>query len=54
MSAGQNLERPNVERPIFWKFETSNIEKTKVELYDFLIFKFISYIYACLKFLEFL
>ena len=33
---GQNLERLNVERPIFRKFETSNIEITKVELFDFL------------------
>ena len=43
MGGGQNLERPNVERPIFRKFETSNIEITKVELFDlkknlFLIF----------------
>ena len=28
---GQNLERPNVERPKFRKFTTSNIEITKVE-----------------------
>ena len=41
MGGGQNLERPNVERPIFRKFETSNIEITKVELFDFFIFKFI-------------
>ena len=33
---GQNLERTDVERSIFRKFETSNIEITKVELYDFL------------------
>ena len=33
---GQNLERSNVERPIFRKFETSNIEKTKVQLFGFL------------------
>ena len=32
---GYNLERPNVEQPIFRKFETSNIEITKVELFDF-------------------
>ena len=32
---GQNLERPNVEQPIFRKFETSNIEIIKVELFDF-------------------
>ena len=43
---GQNLEPPNIERPIFRKFETSNIEITKVELFDFLILKFISYIYV--------
>ena len=35
MGGGQNLERPNVERPIFRKFETSNIEITKVEFYKF-------------------
>ena len=45
---GQNLERPNVEQPIFRKFETSNIEITKVELFD-LKKKFISYIYVCLN-----
>ena len=28
---GQNLELPNLERPIFRKFETLNIEITKVE-----------------------
>ena len=33
---GQNLERPNVERPIFRTLETSNIETTKVDLFDFL------------------
>ena len=43
---GQNLERPNVERLIFRKFETSNIKITKVELFDFLIFKFISYFHV--------
>ena len=36
---GQNLERPNVERPIFRKFETSYIKITKVELFDFFCFK---------------
>ena len=46
---GQNLERPNVERTIFRKFETSNIEIKKVESFDFFIFKFISYIYVCLN-----
>ena len=34
----RNLERPNIERPVFRKFETSNIEITKVELFDFLYF----------------
>ena len=46
---GQNLERTNVERLIFRKFETSNIEITKVELFNFFIFKFISYIQVCLN-----
>ena len=31
----QNLERTNVERPIFRKSETSNIEITKIGLLDF-------------------
>ena len=44
---GQNLERPNVERPIFRKFETSNIEITKVKLFDFSIFVVILYFYDC-------
>ena len=44
MGGGQNLERSDVERPIFRKFETSNIEITKVKLFDFFIFKFIFYI----------
>ena len=47
---GQNLERPNVERPIFRKFETSNIEITKVELFDFSISEFILYFYDCLNY----
>ena len=45
---GQNLELPNVERPIFRKFETSNIEITKLELFDFSVFEFILYFYDCL------
>ena len=40
---GQNLEQLNVERPIFRKFETSNIEITKVDLFDFSISEFILY-----------
>ena len=47
---GQNLELPNVERPIFRKFETSNIEITKLELFDFSIFEFILYFYYCLNY----
>ena len=49
MGGGQNLERPNVERPIFRKFETLNIEITKVELLDFSISEFILYFYYCLN-----
>ena len=44
------MERPNVERPIFRKFESSNIEITKVELFDFSIFEFILYFYDCLHY----
>ena len=47
---GQNLERPNIERPIFRKFGTSNIEITKVELFDFSIFEFIFHFYDCLNY----
>ena len=50
VGGGQNLERPNVERPIFLRFETSNIEITKVELFDFSISEFILYFYDCLKY----
>ena len=50
LGGGQNLERPNVERPIFRKFETSNIEITKVKLFDFSIFEFILYFYDCLNY----
>ena len=38
MGGSQNLERPNIELPVFRKFETSNIEITKVELFDFSYF----------------
>ena len=48
LDGGQNLERPNVERK-FRKFETSNIEITKVELFDFSISEFIFYFYDCLN-----
>ena len=37
---GQNMERRNVERPIFRKFKIANIKITKDELFDNLIFKF--------------
>ena len=47
---GQNFERPNVERSIFRKFETSNIEITKVELFDFFIFVFIFSFNVCSNF----
>ena len=50
LGGGQNLERPNVERPIFRKFETSNIVITKVELFDFSISEFILYSYDCLNY----
>ena len=40
---GQNLERPNIDRPVFRKFETSNNELTKVELFDFLYFSKLRY-----------
>ena len=35
MGGDQNLERTKVERPIFRKSETSNIEITKIGLLDF-------------------
>ena len=44
MGRDQNLERTNVEQPIFRKSETSNIQITKIWLLDF-FFKFMSYIY---------
>ena len=36
---GQNFERPNVERPIFRKFETFHIDIMKVEFYELSNFK---------------
>ena len=58
MGRGQNLERPNVERPIFRKFETSNIGITKVKfLWLFKLFEHLKYMSDNLpsnsKFLEF-
>ena len=49
-NGGQNLERPNIERLIFRQFETTNIEITKVELFDFSISEFILYFYYCLNY----
>ena len=46
---GQNLERANIERLIFRKFETLNIKITKVE-FDFSISEFILYFYYCLNY----
>ena len=37
----QNLERRNVERPIFQNFKIANIKVTKYELFDSFIFEFI-------------
>ena len=50
MGGGQNLERPNVERPIFRKFETSNIEITKSSYSIFLFsIQFLIFIVQTLK-----
>ena len=40
MGEGQNLERRNVERPIFRNFKIANIEIMKGELLDNFIFEF--------------
>ena len=37
----QNLERRNVERPIFRNFKITNIEIAKDELFDYFIYEFI-------------
>ena len=37
---GQNLERRNVERPIFRNFKIANIKITKDELFDHFISKY--------------
>ena len=39
MGGGQNLERRNVERPVFRNFEIANIRITKDQLFDNFIFK---------------
>ena len=44
MSGGQNLDRRNVERPIFRNFKITNIKITKDELFDSFIFEFIFFI----------
>ena len=41
MGGGQNLERRNVERPIFRNFKITNDKITKDELFDSFIFEFI-------------
>ena len=41
MGGGQNLERRNVERPIFRNFKITNIEIKKDELFDIFIFEFV-------------
>ena len=38
---GQNLERRNVELPIFRNFKIANIELTKDELFESFMFEFI-------------
>ena len=48
---GQDLERPNVERPIFPSFEILNLKITKVELFDFL-FSILKKILCLFKLLE--
>ena len=40
MGEGQNLERRNVEQPIFRNFEIANIKIMKDELFDNIIFEF--------------
>ena len=41
VGGGQNLERRNVERPIFRNFKITSIKITKDQLFDSFIFKFI-------------
>ena len=41
MGKGQNLERVNLERPIFRNFKITNIKITKDKLFDSFIFEFI-------------
>ena len=39
MGGGQNLERRNVEGPVFRNFEITNIKMKKDEFFDHFIFK---------------
>ena len=55
MGGGQNLERRNVERPIFQNFKITNIKITKDELFDSFIFElifalFINYLHNLIVF----
>ena len=43
LGVGQNLERRNVERPIFRNFKMTNIKITKDELSDYFIYEFFYY-----------
>ena len=42
MGGGQNLERRNVEQPVFRNFEIANIKTMKDELLDNFIFELFS------------
>ena len=50
MGGGQNLERRNVERPVFRDFEIANIKMKKNELFDNFIFELFT-IFEHLKYL---
>ena len=39
MGGGQNLERRNVDRPVFWNFEIAIIKIKRDELFDNFIFE---------------
>ena len=45
MGEGQNLERRDVERPIFRNFKIANIKMTKLELFDGFIVEFFIFIF---------
>ena len=40
MGGGQNLEKQNLEQPIFWYFKIANVNITKDKLFDIFIFEF--------------